>query len=133
MLLFMSQHSSTYALVTKNYAGITLTAVKNNNVLNFEQQSNESIPVIFVPQPVLPPSLTDHHYKELPAISTFTNQYFQQPPPIANAGHDQVVTSGSTVFLNGSKSASPNGIILGYSWKQIPTGFIHLGGANSPI
>jgi K319-like protein len=95
--------------------------------------NRESIPVIFVPQPVLPPSLTNHHYKELPAISTSNNQYFQQPPPIANAGHDQVVFSGSTVFLNGSKSGSPNGIILAYSWKQIPTGSIHLGGVNSPI
>lgn len=86
MLLFTSQYNSTFAQITKNYVGITSTAVKNNNTLNFEQQSHRCL---------------------------------QQPPPIANSGHDQVITSGSTVFLNGSKSRSPNRIILGYSWKQI--------------
>lgn len=133
MLLFTTQYNSTYAQVTKNYVGITSTAVKNNNTLIFEQQSQASVPIVFVPQPVLPPSLTNHSI-EVPAISTFNNhRYLQQPPPIANAGHAQVVTSGSTVFLNGSKSRSPNGIILGYSWKQIPTGSISLGVVNSPL
>ena len=56
-----------------------------------------------------------------------------QLPPIANAGHNQTVTAGSTVILNGSKSKSPNGIILGYSWKQIATGSIDLGGVNSSV
>lgn len=56
-----------------------------------------------------------------------------QLPPIANAGHNQTVTAGSTVILNGSKSKAQNGIILGYSWKQIATRSINLGGVNSSV
>jgi hypothetical protein len=57
-----------------------------------------------------------------------------QLPPIANAGPNQVVTTGSTVILNGSNSRAPNGIILSYSWKQIPTDAqTTLSGANTPV
>ena len=57
-----------------------------------------------------------------------------QLPPIANAGSNQVVTTGSTVILNGSNSRASNGIILSYSWKQIPTDAqTTLSGANTPV
>ena len=57
-----------------------------------------------------------------------------QLPPIANAGPNQVVTTGSTVILNGSNSRAPNGVILSYSWKQIPTDAqITLSGVNTPV
>ncbi|MFL6325413.1 MAG: PKD domain-containing protein [Nitrososphaeraceae archaeon] len=54
--------------------------------------------------------------------------------PIAVAGPDQIVKEGSTVILNGSGSRDPNGVILSYSWRQIPTNnFITLSGASTPI
>jgi hypothetical protein len=54
--------------------------------------------------------------------------------PIAVAGADQIVNEGSTVILNGSESRDPNGVILSYSWRQIPTShFITLSGADTPI
>ena len=54
--------------------------------------------------------------------------------PIAVAGPDQIVKEGSTVTLNGSQSVDPDGIILSYSWRQIPTNhIITLNGANTPV
>src|SRR5215469_409282 len=53
---------------------------------------------------------------------------------IANAGPNQVVTAGSTVILNGSDSKSHNGVILSYSWRQVPTDAqTTLSGVNTPI
>ena len=54
--------------------------------------------------------------------------------PNAVAGADQIVKEGSTVTLNGSESRDPNGVILSYSWRQIPTShFITLSGADTPV
>jgi hypothetical protein len=54
--------------------------------------------------------------------------------PIAVAGPDQIVKEGSTVILNGSESRDLNGIILSYSWRQIPTSHvITLSGADTPV
>src|SRR5205807_1039241 len=54
--------------------------------------------------------------------------------PNAVAGADQIVKEGSTITLNGSESRDPNGIILSYSWSQIPTShFITLSGADTPV
>jgi hypothetical protein len=54
--------------------------------------------------------------------------------PIAVAGPDQIVKEGSTVTLNGSQSVDPYGIILSYSWRQIPTSHvITLSGADTPV
>ncbi|MBV9176987.1 MAG: hypothetical protein JO297_08105 [Nitrososphaeraceae archaeon] len=54
--------------------------------------------------------------------------------PIAVAGPDQIVKEGSTVTLNGSESRDLNGIILSYSWRQIPTSHvITLSGADTPV
>jgi hypothetical protein len=38
--------------------------------------------------------------------------------PIANAGADQAVTSGTTVTLNGTTSSDPDGTVLTYLWLQ---------------
>jgi hypothetical protein len=40
-------------------------------------------------------------------------------PPIAEAGPDQVVKSGSMVILNGLRSVDPDGDPLRYEWKQV--------------
>jgi subtilisin family serine protease len=39
-------------------------------------------------------------------------------PPIANAGPDQTVASGSVVTLDGSGSSDPDGTITSYAWTQ---------------
>ena len=78
---------------------------------------------------VSPSSLT------LTTDSSFNNNHQPlQLPPIANAGPNQVVTTGSTVLLNGSNSRAPNGVILSYSWKQIQTDAqTTLSGVNTPV
>jgi hypothetical protein len=54
--------------------------------------------------------------------------------PVAIAGPDQIVKEGTTVILNGSGSRDSNGVILSYSWRQIPTNnFITLSGASTPV
>ena len=54
--------------------------------------------------------------------------------PVAIAGPDQIVKEGMTVILNGSGSRDSNGVILSYSWRQIPTNnFITLSGASTPV
>ena len=69
-----------------------------------------------------------------PASNFNNNHQSLQLPPIANAGPAQVVTTGSPVILNGSESKAPTGLILSYSWKQIPTGAsITLSGVNTPV
>ncbi|MGB6529400.1 MAG: hypothetical protein WBF33_14930 [Candidatus Nitrosopolaris sp.] len=67
--------------------------------------------------------------------SSFNNNHQSlQPTPIVNAGPNQVVIAGSTVILNGSNSRAPNGLILSYSWKQIPTDAqTTLSGVNTPV
>jgi len=58
----------------------------------------------------------------------------QQLPPVANVGPDQVVAGGSAVILNGSGSMARGGVILSYSWTQIPTSAtITLSGVNTPV
>lgn len=67
--------------------------------------------------------------------SSFNNNHQSlQPSPNVNAGPSQVVTAGSTVILNGSNSRAPNGLILSYSWKQIPTDAqTTLSGVKTPV
>lgn len=70
-----------------------------------------------------------------PSSSGFANnRNALQPPPIANPGPTQVVIAGSPVILNGSGSRAPGGIILSYSWRQIPTNaVITLSGVSTPV
>ena len=57
----------------------------------------------------------------------FCAQTFQ---PVANAGADQTVSSGSVVTLDGSAS---DGEIDSYSWAQTGGAAVSLSGANSAI
>ena len=70
----------------------------------------------------------------LALTSDFDNHQSLQSLPIANAGPNQVVTAGSIVILNGSNSRAHNGVILSYSWRQIPTDAqTTLSGVNTPV
>jgi PKD repeat protein len=48
-------------------------------------------------------------------VSIFVNN----SPPTANAGPNQVSTSGLTVTLNGTASSDPDGQTLSYTWTQV--------------
>ena len=50
-------------------------------------------------------------------------------PPIANAGTNQTVNEGATVFLDGRLSTDPDGNVVNYAWTS-PAGII-LTGANT--
>jgi len=52
-------------------------------------------------------------------------------PPVANAGTDQTVNSGSAVTLNGTASTDPDGSISSYSWIQTEGPSVTLYGANT--
>ena len=81
-------------------------------------------------------SLSSVNPSSLALTSSLDNNNHQtlQSIPIANAGPNQVVTAGSTVILNGSNSRAHNGVILSYSWKQIPTDAqTTLSGVNTPV
>lgn len=94
-----------------------------NNTFGQEQQSGINTPFFFAPR------------SSTSLSSGFNNNHQSlQLPPIAYPGPSQVVTAGSTVILNGSGSRAPGGIILSYSWRQIPTSaLIGLSGVNTPV
>lgn len=54
-------------------------------------------------------------------------------PPLAKAGSDQTVVSGSAVdvVLDGSTSSDPDGDVLTYNWTQVSGPAVSLSGANS--
>jgi hypothetical protein len=47
----------------------------------------------------------------LQTLSPHITEPIKQPPPIANAGQDQIVNSGDRVSLNGSKSYATSNTI----------------------
>ena len=98
-------------------------ALALNKTVGQEQQSNVTTPFAFAPPSSLSPS------------SGFNNNHQSlQLPPIANPGPGQSVIAGSNVILNGSSSRAPGGIILSYSWRQIPTSAtIALSGVSTPV
>lgn len=126
MLLFTTYGNPAHAQLTKT-SGVKITlAAVNNTTIRQEQHSNGSTPFVFA-------SPSSSLKKPSSALSTTPSRSLQLPP-IANAGPGQVVTAGSTVILNGSNSRAPNGIILSYSWMQIPTSVPStLSGVNTPV
>jgi hypothetical protein len=131
ILLFTTYSNPVHAQLTKTLGfKITLAAV-NNTTIRQELHSNGSTPFVFAS----PSSSLKNPSSALSTTSSFNNNHqSSQLPPIANAGPHQVVTAGSTVILNGSNSRAPNGIILSYSWMQIPTSAPStLSGVNTPV
>jgi hypothetical protein len=131
ILLFTTYSNPVHAQLTKTLGfKITLAAV-NNTTIRQELHSNGSTPFVFAS----PSSSLKNPSSALSTTSSFNNNHqSSQLPPIANAGPDQVVTAGSAVILNGSNSRAPNGIILSYSWMQIPTSAPStLSGVNTPV
>jgi K319-like protein len=130
--------SAVHAQLT-NSSSVAIPMTTSVNLVQIKQQEEQQInnkssssPFVFAsPSPNLINPLSI--MSSASSSSLGDNYPNSQLPPIANAGHNQTVTAGSTVILNASKSKSPNGIILGYSWKQIPTSSINLGAVNSPV
>ncbi len=52
--------------------------------------------------------------------------------PVASAGPDQTVVTGSTVLLNATNSMDPNNGVLTYKWTQIDGPFVKLSNPLSP-
>ena len=103
----------------------------NTTVTNPDQHTNITAPSFFASPSSLLKSATS---SPSPASSSNNSLKSLQLPPIANAGPAQVVTAGSMVILNGSGSRAPSGIILSYSWNQMPTNAkITLSGVNTPV
>jgi hypothetical protein len=93
----------------------------------------EHIPAKSVSNYLLPTNVTRSNLTSMyPHLNQ--NNLFQELPPIANAGPAQVVTSGSSVILNGSNSKSEYGKIVSYSWEQLPTNAkTTLSGVDTPV
>ena len=130
VFLFMGYTNPVYAQLTT--VGVKIQSLSVDNAMIKEIQhsiSYTSSSTASSASPLKNPPSTQS------ITSIFNNSYqSSQPPPIANAGSNQVVTAGSTVILNGSNSKSPDGIILAYSWKQIPTSTPStLSGVNTPV
>jgi K319L-like, PKD domain len=130
--------SSVHAQLT-NSSSVAIPMTPSINIVQIKQQEEQQINnkssssssfVFASPSPNLINPLS---IMSTASSSSLGGNYPNSQLPIANAGHNQTVTAGSTVILNASNSKSPNGIILGYSWKQIPTGSINLGAVNSPV
>ena len=120
-------NNSTVGKVSIPLATATVSTA-NSTVMTQNQHNNVTTP--FFPSPSVGSATSP-----LSQGSSFNNSHqFLQRPPIANAGPAQVVTSGSPVILNGSNSRAPTGIILSYSWVQMPTSArITLSGVNTPV
>ena len=130
MFLFMGYTNPGYAQLTT--LGVKIQSLPVDNAMIKEIQhsiSYTSSSTASSASPLKNPPSTQS------ITSIFSNTYqSSQPPPIANAVSNQVVTAGSPVVLNGSNSKSPDGIILAYSWRQIPTSTPStLSGVNTPV
>jgi hypothetical protein len=66
--------------------------------------------------------------------TTVVNVVAENLPPVANAGHDQIVYPGDDVLLDGGDSFDPEGVIASYKWKQTsgpPVELSHPGSVRS--
>jgi uncharacterized protein YkwD/outer membrane murein-binding lipoprotein Lpp len=68
----------------------------------------------------------------VPDKSTPSNQIPTNQQPSANITGAQQVTSGETVFLDGSSSSDPDGDSLNYSWSQIQGTSVSLADTANP-
>jgi len=64
---------------------------------------------------------------------TIQAMFAKVPPPVADAGPDQVVTGGSIVTLNGSNSTDTGSGIAYYKWTQVSGPPVKLSKPSAPV
>ena len=117
-------------------------------IMIFSSPSNAQYPYYQNPYPYQPspsyPSTSQYPYYQSP-YPYYQNPYPYQPsptypypppyqnqPPIANAGPNQIVNQGAVVTLDGTRSYDPSGgTIVAYSWVQTAGPPVTLNGANT--
>ncbi len=66
------------------------------------------------------------------AVTLQKNLDFAGEPPVANAGRDQAVETGTVVKLSGLRSFDPAGVELSFAWTQIGGDLVALSSNASP-
>lgn len=61
----------------------------------------------------------------------YSSPIWVEKPPVARAGEPQFAAPGTTVVLDGSQSADPDGDALAYKWTQTGGAAVNLSGGNS--
>lgn len=64
-------------------------------------------------------------------VNITVNPAVSDAAPVANAGVDQEIVSGSAVTLDGSTSSDPDGSIVSYNWTQTSGSAVTLNSANT--
>ena len=126
--------------VTGNFSGTSTPIGKEANDTNDRVTPNSTKPSVYMMpnaengKNVLPQSsieINNSHTTLSPTTIQRSNLTSSSPSislstsmenfkvPVADAGPDQTVTSGSTVTLDGSRSNDRDGEIVSYSWVQI--------------
>jgi hypothetical protein len=88
-------------------------------------RANQTIAASFAPKKHAKPAIA--------GISGSISIFAALSPPIADAGPDQVVQSGSEVTLNGSNSADTVSGIASYKWTQVSGAQVKLSSPSAPI
>jgi hypothetical protein len=131
-----SSNAPTPAQVVRSTPAITtsIPSINQNKISNSVSIPNNN-EVVQPPltAPISPPLTPPINTQLAPQVNNAA-----QPPsndsPIANAGHDQVVNTNSTVALVGSLSKDPDGDPISYHWTQVSgSPAITLAGVNTPV
>jgi hypothetical protein len=96
---------------------MTFLVVHSNSLgpIMFQYYDKEEDAVYSIEEYII---FTPSGYAGNPDMPFILNGSDLNQPPIADAGEDQAIGEGYTVYLDGSGSSDPNGNILGYTWTN---------------